>query len=493
MDAIMAERILIVDDEEGMRQALKQVLTRAGYSVELAEDGASAWKALQDSQTDGCKFDLVMSDVRMPEMNGEELLRRTRELDNPPPMIIMTAFGAIEDAVGMMKAGARDYLLKPFSSETAEQAARWVLEAEHRGFAESSLEGAHEDHAYKSRDSSVSRKASLPLHLIAVDSKMKRLLAIADDVANSDATILIRGESGVGKEIIARYLHLHSARQDRPFVAINCAAVPETLLESELFGHVKGSFTGATIDRRGHFERANHGTILLDEISEMPLSLQAKLLRVLQEREIMPVGGEQPMQLDIRVLATTNRRLEESVEQGDFREDLYYRLNVITLEIPALRQRKGDILPLANYFLERHCKQNRRPLKRLGAAMEQYLLSQAWRGNVRELENFLERAVLLCKDEVIAPEKIYLGSTGVEDAPAGETAVAYASNSAASPVAESFIQGPSMTLEEMEKQLILATLEKVNGNRTRAADMLGVSVRTIRNKLTQYGLAGANA
>jgi two-component system response regulator FlrC len=319
-------------------------------------------------------------------------------------------------------------------------------------------------------------------------------------VADSVATILIQGESGTGKEVVARYIHARSGRKNQPFVAVNCAALPEGLLESELFGHEKGAFTGAVLSRKGKFELANRGTLLLDEISEMPLALQAKLLRALQEREIDPIGAQRPVSLDVRVIATTNRDLTAHVREGKFREDLFYRVQVISVSIPPLRDRREDILPLGEYFVRRHCRVNRRPRKRLSPAMREYLVVQNWRGNVRELENFLERAVLLCQSDEIAPDNIFLGAQQYQPASAGtpspvfrecpESVPSGFSEAVRTDVGIFPAPGELVTLEEMERRLILQTLDQVGGNRTRAADLLGVSVRTIRNKLNQYGMAG---
>jgi two-component system response regulator FlrC len=494
----MLARILVVDDEEGMRVALREVLSRLKYEVETAEDALAALERLDQSN-----FDMVITDVRMPEMSGIELLDRLRGRERRPLALVMTAFGTIEDAVEAMKKGAADYLLKPFSSETIEKTVHRLL-SQNRAEAAEAVEGEEVE------DSGIRTGGGVTP--IASSLGMRRVLDLGRQVADSTATILIQGESGTGKEVVAHFLHHHSGRRERPFVAVNCAALPENLLESELFGHEKGAFTGAIQARKGKFELANHGTILLDEISEMPLPLQAKLLRVLQEREIDPIGAQRPMALDVRVMATTNRNLANYVREGKFREDLFYRLQVITLELPPLRERREDIIPLGEYFVRRHCRMNKRPRKRLGQAMREYLLNQNWRGNVRELENFLERAVLLCQHEEISPDRIYLDRGGhgfgmparleipipvvdkVESEP-GEhrqnVGALIPAHVASGEMNGSLagICGPSelVTLEEMERRLILRTLDQVNGNRTRAADLLGVSVRTIRNKLHLYG------
>lgn len=528
-------RILVVDDEIGMQIALREVLQRMGHEVTVAGD---AFVALERLEAAG-PFDLILTDVRMPEMSGLELLERVRTRWQGTPVLVMTAHGTIEDAVGAMKQGAVDYLLKPFSTETVEEIVTRELARRATRPGETTLAESDDDDSSQAPSGDNSRQP-----IFASDS-FRQILALAREVADSTATVLIQGESGTGKEVVARYIHQHSGRQNGTFVALNCAALPEGLLESELFGHEKGAFTGAILARKGKFELAHRGTLLLDEVSEMPLVLQAKLLRALQEREIDPIGSQRPVALDVRVIATTNRDLDRFVAEGNFREDLYYRLQVITLCLPPLRERRDDILPLAEFFVRRICRVNRRPRKRLGAAMRQFLFEQPWRGNVRELENFLERAVLLCKTDEISPDNIFLGrplapamrpfasgpaspantacaqtavrtmrepahfgaaagaqpySGAVAGTPAHSGAVAGSLPAlAAGPIPPNYGRtdglyplgisaGEIVTLEEMERRLILKTLDEVGGNRTRAADLLGVSVRTIRNKLNLYGL-----
>ncbi|NQU44948.1 sigma-54-dependent Fis family transcriptional regulator [bacterium] len=486
----MAKRILVVDDESGMRIALREVLARQGYEVSVASDALEAIQHIEEGI-----YDLVLTDVRMPEMTGIELLERLQVRKPELPILVMTAYGTIEDAVEAMKKGASDYLLKPFSSDTIEKVVKRALER-------SNPARTTEPEPAEESDESENNSGNASRDLIAISENSRQVLALSKQVADSVATILIQGESGTGKEVIARYIHSQSDRRNGPFVAVNCAALPEGLLESELFGHEKGAFTGAVQARKGKFELANRGTLLLDEVSEMPLPLQAKLLRVLQEREIDPIGAQKPVSLNVRVIATTNRNLANYVQEGNFREDLFYRLQVITVEMPPLRERRDDILPLAEYFMRRHCRVNRRPRKRMTKAMKDYLVTQNWRGNVRELENFLERAVLLCQTDEMTPENIFLGGNPSSPLPGVtlnrtqslEPKIPPTRND--SPGIESqavMAPGELVTLEEMERRLILQTLETVNGNRTRAADLLGVSVRTIRNKLHLYGLGGEQA
>jgi len=473
-------RVLVVDDEEGMQMALREVLSRRSIRVDCASDGAKALELLEKAP-----YSLVLSDVRMPGMTGMELLSKAAACRPGTAFVMMTAYGSIEDAVEAMKMGARDYLIKPFSFETVESVVAGVLDGAAADPTEAGVSSSRPRpfQAWGSNEAPLSRKG-----MIAVDGSSRRLLALVDEIADGMATVLIQGESGVGKEVLAREIHRRSPRRQGPFVAVNCAALPEGLLESELFGHEKGSFTGAILTRKGKFEQANGGTLMLDEISEMPLNLQAKLLRVLQEHEIEPIGSARPVPLDIRVIATTNRPLGEWVKDGRFREDLFYRLNVISLAIAPLRERRDDTLPLAEYLLEKHCRRNGRPLKKISPELRSYLLSQDWPGNVRELENFIERAVLLCRDLEVRPDNIYLPGQAV--APEGR-AQQCADDPRLSAASEAILGDEPLTLEEVEKRMIIQTLERVGGNRTRAAEQLGVSVRTVRNKLHQYGLQGA--
>jgi DNA-binding NtrC family response regulator len=461
----MAEhRILIVDDEPAMRLALREVL-RQRWEVREVTDGKEALRHLGEGDVS-----LVITDVRMPEMTGPDLLKEIQRLPSAPPVIVMTAFGTVDDAVDAMKAGAVDYLLKPFSAEV-------VLEAVERALGRVAAEKrltreTKRPAAQPGAVRSLNGKMANPFPVIADDPSMRDVIQFVDAIADSEATILLTGESGVGKEVVARHIHHRSGRRDGPFIAVNCAALPDTLLESELFGYEKGAFTGAVQARPGKFELANGGTILLDEISEMPKALQAKLLRVLQEHVIDPIGARRPTEIDIRVIATSNRDMGQSVAEGEFRQDLFYRLNVIGVEIPPLRQRPRDVAPLARFFARKHAMRNRREVPAVGDDVVQHLQAQPWPGNVRELENFIERAVLLTRGKEMRMEDLHLG--------------------ALSPVLrfEPVIPGQS-TLAEMERQMIVQTLQETGGNRTRAAEILGVSVRTVRNKINEYGLKQA--
>ena len=434
-------RILIVDDERQMRLAVRETLRRAGYDTSEASSGKEAAAVFAAGG-----FDLVVSDIRMPEMDGITLLSHLKATDADVPVVMVTAYGTIEDAVEAMKRGAADYLLKPFSPDHLEEVVARLLG---RG-------GVPGEERYR---------------IVTEDAQMKRLLAFMRKTAASDATVLIQAESGTGKELAARFIHANSPRAGRDFVAVNCAAVPENLLESELFGYEKGAFTGASSAKEGKFELADGGTLLLDEISEMSNLLQAKLLRVLQEKEIDKVGGRRPIPVDVRVIASTNTDLAERVRGGEFREDLFYRLNVVPVTIPPLRERPGDIEVLARHFLKRYARGSDLAISK--EALEA-LRAHPWPGNVRELENAIQRAAIVCAgtSEEIGAEDIF--APGVPQ-----------SGQAASAGVQ-----PGTTVREMEQELILATLKRTGGNRTAAAKQLGISLRTLRNKLNEYRAAG---
>ena len=457
--------VLLTDDEPAMRMALREVLGRNGWKTELAESGEAALEKLSQNTP----YDLMITDFRMGGMSGLDLLRAARKEKPDLPMVLMTAFGTVEDAVMAMKEGASDYLLKPFTMET-------ILEVVDRVSKRPGETPTPRDAEQPSRASARRGQTPPRRRIIARAPDLLRIFDFCGEIAKSDATVLLTGESGTGKEVIARHIHEESGRQGG-MVAVNCAALPEGLLESELFGHEKGAFTGAILSRKGRFEQAQGGTLLLDEISEMPLALQAKLLRVLQEKEICPVGGSHPIQLNVRIIATTNRDIEQAVAEGSFRQDLFYRLNVIMLPIPPLRERLEDIVPLAEYFVEKYHHPSR-PEQSLSSEVIQHLRGRTWPGNVRELENLIERACLLARGDEIRLEDLHLRLGASKER--GDQR----------PNPSIDLNGP-ITLEEMERKLILRTLDRNGGNRTRAAEALGVSVRTIRNKLNQYGVREA--
>ncbi len=433
--------ILIVEDDANLREALVDTLEISRYQVLTAEDGEQALEVLA-SQGVG----LVVTDVQMPNMTGLELLHEIKSRWPHLPVLLMTAYGVISQAVEAMREGACDYLVKPFEvDELLTRVARWMLPASGDG-----------------------EKAGAVMD----DPVSSSLYAMAMKVADTPATVLITGESGTGKEVLARFIHQHSARAGKPFIAVNCAAIPDNLLEATMFGYEKGAFTGATQAQPGKFEQAQGGTLLLDEISEMPLALQAKLLRVLQEREVERVGSQKAIPLDVRVLATSNRDMKAEVDKGAFREDLYYRLNVFPLHILPLRERVRDILPLARHFLATMAAAMGRTGMHFSPESDQAIMQYAWPGNARELENVVQRAVILAGGEIIAPQHLHL-QTGKSVAVSAEAEV---------PASEG---GPSQ-LKQLEKDHIMNVLASVNGSRTLAAQKLGMSERTLRHKLQHY-------
>jgi len=433
---------LLVDKDSNDRSAIAARLTEAGHRVSAVGDSLAAFeKVIRDH------YDLVLTELDLPHMSGIELLKRIRDANRSLPVIVISADAGVSEAVEAMRSGASDFILKPL---TAEMIAIIATQTPSRPF--NAIRGKQD------------KKPSI----ITKNKEMYRLLEQSRDIADSQASIFIQGESGTGKELFARHIHNHSNRRHKPFVAINCSALPETLLESELFGHEKGSFTGAVTSKKGKFELANHGTMLLDEISEMDIQLQSKLLRVLQEREIDRIGGMEPIPVDVRIIATTNRDIEKQIRDGRFREDLFYRLNVVPFCLPPLRDRKDDIPLLAQHFIEKYNRLDGRNVKGLTEEMLELLRQKPWKGNVRELENVIERALLMCKGDLIQKDDLL-----IHDKP-----------DAAEEVKLPFV--PTVSLREMEKKVIFSALDQTDGNRTRAADILGISVRTLRNKLNEY-------
>ncbi|MBY0484972.1 sigma-54 dependent transcriptional regulator [Nitrosomonas sp.] len=430
--------ILVVEDDKDLLEAICATMKLAGYQTLAASNGNDAMAALQESQAG-----MVVSDVQMRPMDGFTLLKKIKAFNPELPVLLMTAYGDVEKAVAAMQTGACDYLLKPFDPDS--------LLAHIKRYVLSELE--QED------------------KIVAKDPRTRALLSLAKRVAQSPATVMLTGESGCGKEVIARFIHQHSLRASKPFVAINCAAIPENLLEATLFGYEKGAFTGAAQSQPGKFEQAEGGTLLLDEISEMPLELQAKLLRVLQEREVERVGGHKIIKLDIRVLATSNRDMMAMVKSGQFREDLYYRLNVFPIEIPSLRERRLDIEPLAQRILEAAVAGTSQSLRRMTEAAIEKLTQHAWPGNVRELENVMQRAMILATNTIEA-EHINLPKEADHD---HEINTINADST-------------SQDIKTLERNHILETLAAVNGSRKLAVKKLGISERTLRYKLQQYRL-----
>lgn len=459
-------RVLVADDDPQMQIAVTAGLSRRGDEIVVVPNGKEALARLE-SET----FDLIITDQRMPEMTGLELLEAVSG-KYETPVIMITAHGTIDQAVVAMQAGAADFVTKPFSIDELIRVVERVVSPENKEFRKEA------------------KRNSRGYPIISNDPTMIRMLEVAEAVSRSDATVLVQGESGTGKELIARLIHTSSPRSTQPFVAVNCAALPANLLESELFGHEKGAFTGAQQRKIGKFELAHGGTILLDEISEMELPLQAKLLRVLQEREVDRVGGSGPVPIDVRVVATTNRDIQKSVEKGEFRADLYFRLNVIPLTLPSLRHRKGDIPLLIQHFMKKFLGKN---APEIPAAVLGNLAEYHWPGNIRELQNAVERAGILAQGRTPSTTDFLL-QTGasdfmlpVENIRSNSVSENFSDTQATEQQKDGVIDiSGGVTVYEMERRLILETLKITSDNRTQAAKMLGISIRTLRNKLNEY-------
>jgi DNA-binding NtrC family response regulator len=498
------EKILVLDDEVIIRNVLGEILRRKHCTVSAASCLAEAENLVAHES-----FDLMFVDVRLPDGDGHQFLERVGLLPERPPVVIITGYGTIESAVACMRAGAFDYLIKPFTPGQIEI----VLKK-----AEAHRQLVKVNRYFSEREGPFGE-------IIGRGAAMQRLRQIIERVAPTDATILITGESGTGKEMVARELYRHSPRRNEPYIKVNCAAVSENLIESEFFGHEKGAFTGASDRREGRFELANRGTLLLDEVSEIPLNLQAKLLRVLQEREFERVGGNKTIKVNVRILATSNRDLLHFVKKGEFRQDLYYRLNVFPVHVPSLRERAEDIIELAECFLQRFSRKHGIQHPGFSDRARAAMMAYAWPGNVRELQNTVERAVILTgenlavsfaalglpmldppvpgslptapadhpsADGAVAAPNQEPAVPRVVSVPPFETIVAPAERPAETPSAEPAHTDPSevLPLDEIEKRHILAALRHTNTNRTRAASLLGISIRTLRNKLQEYRAAG---
>lgn len=447
----MKKRLLLVEDEEKLRRVMQLHLQAAGYEVEQAGSAEEGLRLAEHA-------DLVISDLRLPGMDGLALLSALQHQTPHTPVIVMTAFGTVENAVEAMKSGAADFLLKPFSLDHVTSVVRKALEVR-----------ALRDENQKLKEELGVR---YELHnLIGRSPAMQEVFATVSRVAATRATVLLAGESGVGKDMIARAIHFHSPRREKPFVKINCTALPENLMESELFGYEKGAFTGANISKPGRFEQADTGTVFLDEIGDVPLPVQVKLLRILQEREFERLGSNKTRHIDVRVIAATNVDLRAALENGTFREDLYYRLNVLPLNIPPLRVRKEDIPFLARHFVAKYARENPGCASELASGAMQKLIDHDWPGNVRELENVIERSLLLCTHATLESEDIRLDSVR-RSAPAGTAA---------------FLPD-GMTLDQYEQSILKEALKRANGNKSQAARLLGITRNALRYRLTQMGL-----
>ncbi len=457
--------ILIVDDEVEMRIAMSETLKHCGYQVDLSHNASDALSKLKKN-----RYAIVITDMTMPKKSGLELLKEIKLLQPSMPVLMVTAYGTIDSAVKAMKEGAFDYILKPFKFDVF----TFVVERALSTVKDEAVTPGNgmEGNAKRQPEAEASDGRMEKRELVTADTATQQLLGMAENIAKSNATVLIESESGTGKELLARFIHQHSPRAQGPFVAVNCAALPESLLESELFGHKKGAFTGAVQDHKGRFEQAHKGTMLLDEVSEMALSLQAKLLRVLQEYEVDRIGGREPIAVDVRVIATTNRDLFACVEEGKFREDLYYRLNVIPLCLSPLRERKGDIPLLSEYFVRRHAQKNGCKSAGVSAEAMEMLCHYNWRGNVREMENVMERALLLANGQQIAPAHLMM--TG------GQKAAFQEGSQSAVDVQV------GMSMQEAECRLLVSTWKACAGDSQKTAKILGIAVNTLNNKLRQY-------
>ncbi|MBL9022167.1 MAG: sigma-54-dependent Fis family transcriptional regulator [Myxococcales bacterium] len=443
-------RILIVDDEANARAALSEILREEGYATEVAADGFKALGKIEEFSPD-----VVLTDLKMPGLDGIGLMQKARELTQHATFVVMTAFGTIPNAVEALQKGAYQYLTKPLDFPQLALVVERALER-------SRLISENARLKDKLRDKNPSGE------IVATDPKMLEALRLAEQVATSKATVLVVGETGTGKELVAELIHRESPRKNKPLVRLNCAALSESLLESELFGHERGAFTGAVGKREGRFEQANGGTLFLDEVSEIPMPIQVKLLRVLQERTFERVGGNESIQVDVRIVSASNRDLLQRVKDGQFREDLYYRLNVVTIQIPPLRDRQSDIAPLASFFLARYADENGKRVEGMTDEVLTALCAHTWPGNVRELENVIERAVVLCDAPKL--ELRHLPSTLT---PRGASA-------------DEPPRIPGATIQELERYAILKTLEACRGSTSRAAAVLGISPRKIQYKLREY-------
>ena len=442
----------MVDDEVNARTALAELLRDEGFEVETAAD---AFKAL--GKYEAFTPHVVVTDLKMPGMDGIELVKKIKAFEDPAALVVMTAFGAVSSAVDAMRAGAADYLTKPINFDE-------LLVVLDKVLAEQALRRETRQLRVRVRD----RVA--PNNIVGMSPPMQRVFEVVDQVAPSRASVLITGESGTGKELVANALHQRSNRASGPFIKLHCAALAESLLESELFGHEKGSFTGAAARKDGRFQLADGGTLFLDEIGEISPSIQVKLLRFLQEHEFERVGGNQTIRVDVRVIAATNRNLPEEVTKGRFREDLFYRLNVVSLEMPPLRERRSDVAPLAKFFLDRYTKENAKAIEGFTPETMDLLVGYDWPGNVRELENAIERAVVLSSGDIIEARALP-SNIRPRVMPGGMPLV------------------PGSTLGDIEKYAILETLKSTGGSTSRAAEILGISVRTIQYRLHQYNEA----
>ena len=461
-------QVLVVDDEISIREFLEILLRREGHTVRLARDAHDAIARLKEQPAD-----LVLTDLRLPKGSGMDVLQHVVKTFPGTQVIMMTAFATTENAIDAMKAGAYDYVIKPFKVDELTVVVERALERRRL---------VHENSELKAALTARAQQAQL----VGTSDAMREVFELIGKVAPTRTTVLLTGESGTGKELVARAIHTRGPRAAEPFVPINCGAIPETLIESELFGHTKGSFTGAVAEKQGLFERAGAGTVFLDEIGELPLAMQVKLLRVLQERRVRRVGGVDDIDVDCRVVAATNRNLQDEITAGRFREDLYFRLNVIQLRLPPLRDRKADVPVLAEGFLAKFAEQQQSPVRRISDAAMRLLVSWSWPGNVRELENVVERGVTLASGEVLDVDVLPAQVRGQEPAPAGRR-----DGGAAAPVVDALpAEGLHLetALETYERRILELALERTGGRKKKAAELLGLTFRSFRYRCAKLGL-----
>ncbi len=458
-------RLLIVDDDPSLREFLEIFLAKEGYKVDSAETGQKALDMVKQGH-----YNLVITDVRMPGMDGVELLKQLKMLDAGLPVVLITAFASLDAAVDAMKEGAWDYLTKPFKIEELRDVIDNALSSSHT----TSIKSVDtKERIYKLDD------------MVASSPAMLKIFQLIQQVAASPSSVLITGESGTGKELVAKAVHNLSDRREQPFVVVNCGGIPENLLESELFGHKKGAFTGADRDKVGLFTIANKGTIFLDEIGELPLTLQVKLLRVVQQRSFTPIGATQPVDVDCRIIAATNRNLEKEVMDGNFREDLFYRLNVIHIRMPPLRERKEDIPLLVQYFLEKYSKLHNKKVQGISSFALQALMEYPFPGNVRELENIIERCVALSNSSLILPESLYIAKCKHKDD--FEITDEQPQNPLSCEIPENGLDLDAY-LADIEKKLLIKALERTKGKKKEAADLLKINFRSFRYRLSKYNI-----
>lgn len=452
------EKVLVIDDEHLMRNFITETLTRKGIEAHAAENGKTGLALFKESS-----FDLVITDMKMPDLTGIDVLRKIKDISPQTIVVVITAFGSIENAVEAMRLGAFNYLIKPFSADTIEaiidKANEHASLLEENRFLRNEISG---------------KNGSASHQVIGESAAIKQILSDVERIAQSNANVFINGESGTGKEVIAQQIHNMSLRAGHPFIKVNCAAIPETLIESEFFGHERGAFTDAKNKRLGRFELANTGTLLLDEITEIPMGLQAKLLRVIQEQTFERVGGTKPVKVDVRLVSTSNREMQQAIADKVIREDLYYRLNVVPVYLPPLRERSADIIPLARFFLKKFCRDNHKDLMKLSSNAEKKLLHYTWPGNVRELANIIERAVVMSTGNSIGADILY-----IENSQGSLPQTHTKDTDQVLPV--------GISLKELERRFIIETLKNNNNEKQKTAGVLGISPRTLRNKLQEYG------